>query len=333
MANLSHNSPMVSVVMSVYNDEPYVAEAVRSILGQTFRNFEFIIINDGSTDQTGEILASFHDERIRLLNQDNRGLTFSLNRGLSLARGQFIARMDGDDISLPERFARELAFLDENPEIGLVGTFAYRIDIRGRRVDIYRYPTTPAAIRDNLRSDCPFCHTSVMFRRACIEKVGPYRERIGPAEDLDLWLRINEYFDAANLPEALHSFRIDPYGITVQRRLEQLRASCLARKMAGLRIENGKDPLDKWTEDELKRVLDALLPITPELEKQIRLTNALYLADVFYVTDDFRNSWSWLARYLRERPCDRKGWTLMGKLFVKRVLPRRWLKALRAGRR
>ena len=88
-----------------------------------------------------------------------------------------------------------------------------------------------------------------------------------------------------------------------------------------------------WPAGAFWRELSALLLITPVLEKQLSLNNALYLADVFYVTDDFRNSWSWLARYLRERPCDRKGWTLMGKLFVKRVLPRRWLKALRAGRR
>lgn len=326
-------SPKISVVMSVYNDEQYIAEAIQSILSQTFTDFEFIIINDGSTDRTEAILASFRDDRIRLYSQENRGLTFSLNRGLSLVRGDYIARMDGDDVSMPERFARQVAFLDENPKIGLVGTFAYRIDTRSRRVNLYRYPTESAEIRDCLWSDCPFCHTSVMFRRTCIEKVGGYRERIGPAEDLDLWFRITEYFDAANIPEALHAFRIDPYGITVSRRLEQLRAGCLTRYLAKWRHDRGKDPLDDWTDEELNCLLDSLFPENPGTEKQIRLHNTLYLAEVFYITDSIRESFRWLRTYLKERPLDSKGWTLIGKLLFKLLLPKSWLSAIKALRR
>jgi glycosyltransferase involved in cell wall biosynthesis len=129
-------TPKVSVVMSVYNNESYIREAVESVLNQSFKDFEFIIINDGSTDRTREILTSYTDERIRLFDQENRGLTISLNRGLSLAKGSYIARMDGDDISDPERFAEEVRFLEQNEKIGLIGTYAHRIDEQGRIVSL-----------------------------------------------------------------------------------------------------------------------------------------------------------------------------------------------------
>ncbi|HRU87460.1 MAG TPA: glycosyltransferase [Syntrophales bacterium] len=314
-------APRVSVVMSVYNDERYVKAAVESILHQTFRDFEFIIVNDGSTDGTREILSSFHDGRIQVFDQENRGLTASLNRGLALARGEYIARMDGDDVSIPERFAREVAFLDENPSIGLVGTFAYRMDTRGRRVNLYTYKTDPVEIRENLWVDCPFCHSAVMYRKACIDTVGGYRQRIGPAEDLDLWFRITEHFDGANIPEPLHSFRIDPLGVTVEKRFDQLRAGRLVRLLAEKRRETGHDPLDDWTEEELNETLEELYPKTLENIRAVNLANAIYLAEVFYVTGALRESACWLYRYLKGKPADTRGWKLLFKLAAGTALP------------
>jgi len=314
-------SPRVSVVMSVYNDERYVGAAVESILEQTFEDFEFIIVNDGSTDRTREILSAYNDSRIKIFDQQNRGLTFSLNRGLSLARGEYIARMDGDDLSMPERFAREVTFLDENPRVGLVGTFAHRMDSRGRRINLYTYKTQPAEIRENLWVDCPFCHSAVMYRKACIDLVGGYRPRIGPAEDLDLWFRITEHFDGANIPEPLHSFRVDPLGVTVEKRFDQLRAGCLVRYLADIRRETGHDPLDDWTEEELNGVLEKLYPRTEANERAVKLSNAIYLAEVFYVTGDLRESSRWLYRYLKGKPADGRGWTLLFKLAAGAFLP------------
>lgn len=326
-------SPKVSVIMSVYNDERFIHDAVESILRQTFQDFEFIIINDGSTDRTYEILSSFKDERIRVFNQENRGLTFSLNRCLSLARGEYIARMDGDDISMPERFSREISFLEEKPSIGLVGTFAYRIDTQGRKIGLSTYKTEPKEIRENLWIDCPFCHTSVMFRKSCIDKIGGYRERVGPAEDLDLWFRITEHFDGANIPEALHSFRIDPSGITLSRRFDQLRAGCLVRYLARQRLNSGKDNLDEWSEEELERTLEELFPKTPEREKIIYLNNLLYLAEVFYVTGAVGESFRWLGKYLKEKPPNKRVITLISKLIIKLLLPHFFLNALKDLRR
>jgi glycosyltransferase involved in cell wall biosynthesis len=321
--------PKVSVVMSVFNDELYVGEAVDSILNQTFWDFEFIIINDGSTDRTGEILSSYRDNRIRLLDQKNRGLTPSLNRGLALARGEYIARMDGDDISDSTRLEKEVLFLDRNPDIGLVGTFIYRIDEQGRRISLYTFKTTFEEIRENLWVDCPFCHPSVMFRKSCIDVVGLYREKVGPTEDYDLWFRITERFGAANIPEPLHMFRINSHGITVSKRFDQLRYMRLVRMLAEERQKNGMDDLGSWTQERIDQTLDSLFPRTPENKRAVLLDNYIYLADIYYVTGDCRRSASWLFKYLRNSRPNRRGLKLLGKLMLIILLPKTILRRIK----
>lgn len=321
--------PRVNVVMSVFNDERYVGEAVDSILNQTFRDFEFIIINDGSTDRTREILSSYRDHRIHLFDQENMGLTKSLNRGLSLARSEYIARMDGDDISDSTRLEKEVRFLDQNRDVGLVGTFAYRIDEQGKRISLYTYKTTNEEIRKNIWVDCPFCHSSVMFRKACIDTVGPYREKVGPTEDYDLWFRITERFDTANIPEPLHAFRIDPQGITVKKRFDQLRYMRLVRRLAEERQKQGRDDLEHWSHDQISQTLDAIYPRTPENERAVLLDNYIYLADIYYVTGDHRRSASWLFKYLRNSSLNRRGLKLLGKLMLNILLPKAILRRIK----
>jgi glycosyltransferase involved in cell wall biosynthesis len=324
-------TPKVSVVMSVYNDESYIREAVESILNQSFKDFELIIINDGSTDRTREILSSYTDERIRLFDQENRGLTISLNRGLSLSNGSYIARMDGDDISEPERFAEEVRFLEQNKKIGLVGTYAYRIDEQGRIVSLSKYKTTTEEIREDLRVDCSFCHSSVMFRKICTEEVGMYREKVGPSEDYDLWFRIAERFDVANLPVPLQKFRINSQGVTVARRFEQLRYIMLVRLLAEERKKYGRDSLERWSLEEISAILENFLPKTPENERTVLASNYVYLADVYYVTGDYRRSLNWLARSLWVKPVDLRGWKLFGKILISIILPNAILRHLRRG--
>ena len=118
------SEPVISVVLPVYNCADYVAEAVQSILDQTFSNFEFLIIDDGSTDATSNVLQGFRDPRIRSITQENHGLAFTLNRGLELSRGRYVARQDADDISLPDRLGKQVAFLEAHPACALVGTWA-----------------------------------------------------------------------------------------------------------------------------------------------------------------------------------------------------------------
>lgn len=221
---MSKPMPRVSVVMSVYNGERYLRQAIESILAQTFRDFEFIIINDGSTDSTAHILAEVRDERIVLAhNGANIGLTCSLNCGLALARGEYIARMDADDISHPERFARQIAFLDAHPNYGLVGSWFEIIDLDGQVIGQARMMVDHDEIMLFLLHDSHFAHSAVMFRRACIDAVGPYDEAAGHVEDYELWLRISRHFRLYNLPAFLHQWRYNTAtGISVTRRAEQL---------------------------------------------------------------------------------------------------------------
>ncbi len=185
--------PVVSVIMSVYNGERFLKEAIESILQQSFQDFEFLIMDDGATDSTPHILAHFaqQDQRIRLFHQQNRGLTASLNTLIRKTRARYIARMDADDISLPERLKSEVEYLDKNPDVGLVATGKWNIDAEGHVIDGLCLPDDSSRLKKWLRSGHnPFPHGSVMFRKEVIENLeGPYRFTYG--QDIDLWLRLS----------------------------------------------------------------------------------------------------------------------------------------------
>ena len=195
--------PSVSVLMGVYNGERYLAQAIDSILGQSFTDFEFIIINDGSTDGTGEILHSYSDPRIRVVEQSNVGLTRSLNRGISLARGEYIARMDDDDVSMPERLAKQVGFLDAYPEVGVLGTACLIRDMIKGTEWVPPVLTSNEEIRHNLIKGNPLIHASVMMRRSLLETLGGYDESYLFAQDYALWMRLAPHTIMRNLPEAL----------------------------------------------------------------------------------------------------------------------------------
>lgn len=202
--------PRISVAMSVYNNAPYLAPAIESILAQTFTDFEFLIVDDGSTDGSGEIIDRFaaDDSRIRPIHQANAGLIVSLNRMIDEARGQLIARMDGDDIALPERFARQLAYLEAHPAIGVLGTGCTVIEEDGRPSETrFENVISTEAILDDLRNGPPLCHPSVMMRRDVVRAVGGYHRAYRHCEDYDLWLRLSERVDMANLQERLLLYR------------------------------------------------------------------------------------------------------------------------------
>lgn len=200
--------PKISVVMSVYNGEKYLQEAVDSILKQTFIDFEFIIINDGSTDKTREILELYSDPRIRLFHQDNIGLTISLNRGLKLAKGEYIARMDADDISLPLRFWNQVAFLDKNKNVGIVGGNCIIINSKGEETGFYRVPLKPLQIYWASNIANPFVHPSVMIRNSLLKQNAiQYDERFSTTQDYELWVRFLKISTGANIKEFLVKYR------------------------------------------------------------------------------------------------------------------------------
>lgn len=201
--------PSVSVVLPVYNCPGLVTEAIESILRQTWEDFELILIDDGSTDETLSVLKQHNDPRIRLVTQSNRGLAATLNRGIELARGRYIARQDQDDISYPERFAKQVAYLEANTACALVGTWAeiWRENARTRRR--HKHPSSNSRLKYELLLNNPFVHSSVMLRRSALEQVGGYAtdQTRQPPEDYELWSRLARQWEVANIPEVLHVYR------------------------------------------------------------------------------------------------------------------------------
>lgn len=201
--------PRVSVLMSVYNGERYLAEAVESILNQTFTDFEFIIVDDGSTDGTCVCLDAFRDQRIvRLRNETNIGLRRSLNKGLKLARGEYVARMDADDVSLPRRLEAQVAFMDAHPEVGVVGCAIRCIDSSGFTIRKVCHPTGHGPILWQLFFYTPIAHPTAVYRRAIVERVGGYDPSFAHAEDRDLWRRVSSVARLANLRETHLLYRV-----------------------------------------------------------------------------------------------------------------------------
>lgn len=204
------SNPAISVVMPVYNAEATLDEAVTSILEQTFRDFEFIIINDGSTDSTASILKRYErvDPRIQIQHQNNQGVISALNRGCRLARGEYIARMDADDISLPQRFEKQLQYIETHREIGILGTWIERLRSDGSVLGTWRPPTNPKVLKWTHFFGVCVWHPTVLMRREIMEKVNFYRTEALFADDRDLWLRASAITEFGNVPEVLFQYKV-----------------------------------------------------------------------------------------------------------------------------
>jgi glycosyltransferase involved in cell wall biosynthesis len=207
----------------VYNGERYLREAIDSILVQSFTDFELLMMNDGSTDKTVEIIKSYSDSRIRLItNEENLKLPDNLNKGIQLAQGKYIARMDADDISLPQRLQRQVDFMERNPEIGMCGTWAQEIDIDGNVLDkIREYPVHHEDIAYLLFDDFTLLHPTILFRKdAAIEHKLFYDSAYLHAEDYDLFFRASQVIKLANLPEVLFYYRQHPLQVSQKHYIE-----------------------------------------------------------------------------------------------------------------
>jgi Glycosyl transferase family 2 len=238
--------PTVSVVMAVRNGEKYVAEAIESILAQTYRSFEFIIIDDGSSDGTPGILQSYQqqDDRIRVYTQENRGHAASLNRGCQLALGKYLARMDADDVSVRHRLEAQVEYLESNPQVAVVGGAVHCIDSDGKFIETRSVPEHPDEIRQALVTRNPICHSMVMMRRDVFQQVGGYRIAFEDAEDYDLWIRISEHHDLANLSFPLGCYRISSSQISHRSATHQV-AACLAAQLSATeRHTTGRDSFE-----------------------------------------------------------------------------------------
>jgi hypothetical protein len=253
------SAPAVSVLMAAYNAERYLRPAVESILNQTFRDFEFLIIDDGSADGTAAILQEYAkaDGRIRIMHHQNSGPAIARNQGLAIAGGRYVAIMDADDVAFPVRLERQVATFERSPGLGLLGGAMIFIDQAGREVGRGGHPQNSADLKAALvRGNC-FAHPTVMFPRNVVAEVGVYRPCFLQSEDYDLCLRIAERYEVGNLAEPLVCYRLHPSQVSTthvrQEAVSVLAAQCAAR----LRQAGAPDPLD------------GVAKITPELLQEL----------------------------------------------------------------
>ena len=221
--NYQEDQPLVSIILPVKNGSDYISDAINSLLSQTFGNFELIVIDDGSTDQTAQIVKGYGDPRITLVSQENQGVSKATNRGFTMARGKYITRHDHDDISLPTRLEKQVQYLENHLECYFVGTWAqiWEGDIPTNR--IHRHPTKPGEIAFFLLFNSPFVHTSCLYRREVFDGTNGYttnEDRV-PPEDYEYFSRISRLYEMANIPEALVVYREVPNSMSSMLRSNQ----------------------------------------------------------------------------------------------------------------
>lgn len=230
------SSPSLSVVMPTYNAAEYIERSLESILRQSFEDYELIIIDDGSTDGTIELIEKQEDDRIHLIQrEDENGITSALNRGIDETRGQYVARHDADDWSSPDRFDKQITYLESHPDVALLGTGAYLVDEDGQQISRRRVLENPRV--ENLIEHNEFVHGSVMMRQDALADLGGYDERFVTAEDYDLWLRLADAYSVANIDEPLYQLRQHDESIYGSN-LETLK---LYHVLATRRVVNGFD--------------------------------------------------------------------------------------------
>ena len=238
-------APGVSVVINVHNGERHLREAVESVLGQTFPDLELVVVDDGSTDSTPSVLAECarQDARVVVHRQEHAGVAAALNRATAVAEAGLIAHLDADDTALPDRLERQLAFLEEHPDVALVGGAVRFVDEQGRPFADYRFPLRDEEIRDAFESFTPFSHSNVVVRRQALEAAGGYRPLFVLAQDADLWMRIALRHRAANLADVVGSIRVHS-GHASERRLVEQTMCWLAARASWRAVRDGRrDPL------------------------------------------------------------------------------------------
>ena len=215
MTNLT--APKVTVFIPVYNREQYIGDAIKSILSQTFSDFELLLVDDGSSDSSTEKIRSFSDPRIRLVcNEQNLGIPKTRNKGVELARGQYMAMLDSDDLAYPHRLERQVAFLDSHPEFAQVGSWCRMMDAEGRILNkIKRQPTQSDEIHAQFLFRCAMSNRSIMARTAILKEFG-YRNDFPRCQDYELHVRLAKKYKLGNIPECLVYGRIHPQQITGQ---------------------------------------------------------------------------------------------------------------------
>ncbi len=240
-------APVVSVLMTARNEAAFLPQALDSLLAQSYPHFEAVVVNDGSTDGTGAILDAYaaRDNRIRPLHQEQAGRAASLNRAWQASAGLLLAIMDADDLCMPTRLEKQVAFLESHPELGLVASYYAQVDSRNQPLKTVKsLPSDPAALKNLLLTDNPICHGTVMMRRPVLESAGGYRESFPAAVDYELYLRVLDRYQMGIIPEVLYQYRVHGHSMS-SGRLVQLQMKSLAQMLYHQRAETGSDSLEK----------------------------------------------------------------------------------------
>ncbi len=319
------SSPAISVLMPVHNAGRFLAPALDSVVAQTFSDFELIAIDDGSSDGSGTVLAEFaaRDPRIRVFSQENQGIVATLNRALALARAPLIARMDADDVARLDRFARQAAHLREHPEVAVLSGAMDVIDDGGTCLRTDVFPTSPSVIEQELLQRCCVCHPAVMGRTEVLRSVGAYRKNAQYAEDYDLWLRISEVGQIANLPDVLVSYRVHTGRISAQRIVAQELAK-LAALCAAMARRGGKPDFLARTDASLPAGYRATQRLVADAMPRAQFALSFFRAVLGRATE-FGSIAEWSKLYLRHGlgDLDAEGAVLMILLLGHNMLRRR----------
>lgn len=314
-------APHVSVLMGVHDGRHHLGEAVESVLAQTMGDLELIVVDDASTDGTAELLARCGDPRLVVLrNEENLGLTRSLNRALGAARGAFVARQDADDRSRPQRLERQLAFLATHRDVGICGAWVRHLDGEGRPVGTGHPPTGPDELTQALQLRNDLVHGTILARREVLEELGGYREAFRYAQDYDLYLRALGRHGLANVAEELYELRFHRDALSTTHLELQDRYRLLARELWTQRRERGHDELEAGVPVEV--LLEALTGATERDLWRRRTVNRR-------LTGDLKGYRRALAALIRLHPQDPRPWvhlavSLGGRRAVERV-DRAWL--------
>jgi hypothetical protein len=236
----------VSIAMVIRNADRFLAEAIESILGQTFAEYEFIIVDYGSSDKSRSVVSSYakHDRRIKFHVTANCSLAEARNSACLLAQGRYVAIMDADDVSLRDRLMWEVDFMEKHPKVGIVGGATEWIDATGRSLCVNHFPIHDHEIRSSFGKVLAFCQPTVLIRREAFVQVGGYRAVFAQAEDYDLWLRIAEHFQCANLRQVVLKYRIHPHQVSLRKRTQQTLCTLAAEISASSRQNGDVDPLN-----------------------------------------------------------------------------------------
>ena len=301
------DAPALSVAMSVYNAEAYLALAIESILAQSMPAFEFLILNDGSNDRSKEIIDGYaaRDSRIRAIHRENKGLIVSLNQLLEEARAPLIARMDADDIALPDRFAKQLTFMAAHPDYGVVGTWTRDIDANGESFPLggADHPTSHEDFIAHIEQGPLICHPSVIMRADVVRAVGGYHAAFKHCEDYDLWLRLSSVTKICSIPERLVLYRHTDGQVSNKHIVQQQIGVAASRLAWRERMAGRPDPTEHLDALPPMEEYDALFGRMGAYEEALSLTvGAILYSHVALTSEGF----DLVLRHIRENRAEER---------------------------